>query len=395
MVSTPTPPRLIIVSDMGHIYYELGDSGCVLGRAPDNDVVLKGNLISRRHACVESSGDQWVLRDLNSHNGTYLNGERVTTERSLTNWDAARMGRTLVFFVDPQTFASESSSSAQLPSAVDVDNPTASSGAQERIRQQLSQSLDPAEIHDLLASFQREERQSVLDQVLGKIRRESIPATLPLMERHHFTSHRISAVEGGGDFVAVVMQGSFLVVAVGNVRGWGMTATLNAAIARSTVQSVLEIAKAPADVLAGHCQKALERTLPKDTVFNVLITRFADTGEVQASCYGSCSALLFRRFNPHLEVLRNAEDAAPGSVIGFSAKLSQGDGLVLTTEGTTLSRSSSGDVFSLRQLRSAARDETQPGTEALLEALTESYSQFTDRGQKHDATFVVVAFGAE
>lgn len=48
-----------------------------LGRAPDCEVVLPERQISRYHARLEFDGEGYVLRDLGSKNGTYVNGEPV------------------------------------------------------------------------------------------------------------------------------------------------------------------------------------------------------------------------------------------------------------------------------------------------------------------------------
>lgn len=46
-----------------------------IGRAKDNDLVLHGKTVSQHHACIE----QGVLKDCGSANGTFVNGERVTS----------------------------------------------------------------------------------------------------------------------------------------------------------------------------------------------------------------------------------------------------------------------------------------------------------------------------
>ena len=48
-----------------------------IGRSPDNDVVLPGETISSYHAEVIVQGDAVFLRDLDSTNGTFVNGQRV------------------------------------------------------------------------------------------------------------------------------------------------------------------------------------------------------------------------------------------------------------------------------------------------------------------------------
>ena len=50
-----------------------------IGRAPENDLVLNDLLVSRRHAVLRRTGEQWELADLNSFNGTYVNGNRISS----------------------------------------------------------------------------------------------------------------------------------------------------------------------------------------------------------------------------------------------------------------------------------------------------------------------------
>jgi ABC-type multidrug transport system ATPase subunit/pSer/pThr/pTyr-binding forkhead associated (FHA) protein len=49
----------------------------VIGRDASCDLVVDGNLVSRRHAEVDVAADGWVLRDLDSRNGTFVDGQRA------------------------------------------------------------------------------------------------------------------------------------------------------------------------------------------------------------------------------------------------------------------------------------------------------------------------------
>jgi Nif-specific regulatory protein len=71
-----------------------------LGRAPSNRVVLKDDLCSREHAEIAFAGGHWRVRDLNSLNGTKLNGRRLDSEEELTPGDEVALGRTTLLFVE-------------------------------------------------------------------------------------------------------------------------------------------------------------------------------------------------------------------------------------------------------------------------------------------------------
>ncbi|MEQ8846417.1 ATP-binding protein [Botrimarina sp.] len=68
-----------------------------LGRVAGNSIQLRDTEVSRKHAVLEQSGDSFVLRDLNSSNGTFVNGHRVR-EKRLDTGDRVQMGRTLLLY---------------------------------------------------------------------------------------------------------------------------------------------------------------------------------------------------------------------------------------------------------------------------------------------------------
>jgi len=78
----------------------LRHSPLVLGREPEDDgIALDDPEVSRRHAVVEPSADGWAVRDLESHNGTYLDGVRCVGG-VLRHGSVLRLGRSLVLFLD-------------------------------------------------------------------------------------------------------------------------------------------------------------------------------------------------------------------------------------------------------------------------------------------------------
>jgi diguanylate cyclase (GGDEF)-like protein len=73
------------------------DRTLLVGRDPTADLILADSQVSWRHARIEDRGDSWTLVDLDSTNGTMLNGERVT-ETELGPGDKIMFGTTLVSF---------------------------------------------------------------------------------------------------------------------------------------------------------------------------------------------------------------------------------------------------------------------------------------------------------
>lgn len=69
-----------------------------LGRSDANDLTLKDMQVSSFHARLEPDGDDFILRDLESRNGTMVNGERIHT-RHLHLADRLRLGQTEIDYV--------------------------------------------------------------------------------------------------------------------------------------------------------------------------------------------------------------------------------------------------------------------------------------------------------
>lgn len=68
-----------------------------IGRTPDNEIAIELPEVSRRHARLTFSEGGYVLQDLNSNNGTYVNGER-TAEARLQDGDQIQIGPVVFVF---------------------------------------------------------------------------------------------------------------------------------------------------------------------------------------------------------------------------------------------------------------------------------------------------------
>src|SRR5438132_14156541 len=80
-------PKLIISGTT----YELVDDLITIGRGPDNTIVINNPSVSARHAHLQLAGETYRLKDLDSTNGTRVNGKPVT-ETLLRFDDRIRFG---------------------------------------------------------------------------------------------------------------------------------------------------------------------------------------------------------------------------------------------------------------------------------------------------------------
>lgn len=96
-------PKLIVQLGGGRFKeYELGRYNS-LGRHPDQHVQVMDPLVSKEHLVVEQLAGEWFLRDLDSRNGTWVNGDRVRGRIKIRNNDRVKIGTTHIAFVDRES----------------------------------------------------------------------------------------------------------------------------------------------------------------------------------------------------------------------------------------------------------------------------------------------------
>ena len=83
--------------DMGR-RFALNRSEVVLGRGSDCDIQVDRDSVSRRHARVFRAGDQWLVEDLGSTNGSYVNDVPVT-KSALRDSDFVKIGAAIFKFL--------------------------------------------------------------------------------------------------------------------------------------------------------------------------------------------------------------------------------------------------------------------------------------------------------
>jgi len=90
-----------------------------IGRAATNQIVVKDDRCSRNHAEIFMSEGQWILRDLDSRNGTLVGEQRVEGDWVLQPADIIRVGRSQLVFVHhlTQAFDEPSTAISQPPDA--------------------------------------------------------------------------------------------------------------------------------------------------------------------------------------------------------------------------------------------------------------------------------------
>lgn len=91
--------RLDFVINDEQKFYSLKKEEITIGKLPGNDFYLEDNSISRKHCKLVKNGDTYKIIDLNSTNGTYVNGKK-TDEKVLEVGDNITVGRSILKFLE-------------------------------------------------------------------------------------------------------------------------------------------------------------------------------------------------------------------------------------------------------------------------------------------------------
>jgi len=79
--------------------FEVSQRTTLVGRDKSNDIVLDDEHASSRHALISFAGDVFWIEDLNSRNGTFVNGEQIRERRILHEGYLIKIGNAILKFV--------------------------------------------------------------------------------------------------------------------------------------------------------------------------------------------------------------------------------------------------------------------------------------------------------
>ncbi len=91
-----TPATLVVIDGpLQGLELVLDRKEIRIGRAPNNEFVIEDDYASSQHARLQRTDDGWLLQDLNSTNGTYVDGARIGAPVPIKQDMQVRIGKTI------------------------------------------------------------------------------------------------------------------------------------------------------------------------------------------------------------------------------------------------------------------------------------------------------------
>jgi len=192
-------PKMIVSID-GVVIKEvqLTKDRTTLGRRPYNDIVIDNLAVSGEHAVVQMQGGEVYLEDLNSTNGTYVNG-KAAKKQLLQNDDTVEVGKYKIRFVNDaagagfeKTMMFKAGSVAMAPAPAPLPAFSANSGAMDSH----FGALEPLHGAIKVMSGAAAGREVILTKVVTTIGKPGVAvAAITRRQRGFFVHH----VEGAGN----------------------------------------------------------------------------------------------------------------------------------------------------------------------------------------------------
>ncbi len=194
-------PKMIVSID-GVVIKEvqLTKDRTTLGRRPYNDVVIDNLAISGEHAVFQMTGNEVFIEDLNSTNGTYVNG-KAAKKQQLHNGDTVEVGKYKIKFVNEvagdgfeKTMMVKSGPGGLASPPPPVVQPSGPGGLAPRAPAPLASSTSQASIKVLSGAASG--REVPLTKVVTTIGKPGVAVAAITKRQHGFVVHH---VEGAGN----------------------------------------------------------------------------------------------------------------------------------------------------------------------------------------------------
>jgi phosphoserine phosphatase RsbU/P len=237
-------------------------------------------------------------------------------------------------------------------------------------------------------------------QVAQDIQRILLPASAPDVPGFQIAGVNIPAKQVSGDYFDYIkIDDTRHGVAIADVSGKGVPASLIMAMCRSVLRSKATGNTSPADVL--HQVNRLIYPDIKEDMFISMAYMVIDTGtqKLTLSRAGHDAPLLYSakdtgvtKVNPPGMALGiDSGDVFDRITVDFSVELEQDDCLILYTDGVTEALDSKGDEFGMKRMIDCIRASASEGAAGIIKRLRDDLREFTGTcPQNDDITLIVI-----
>jgi pSer/pThr/pTyr-binding forkhead associated (FHA) protein len=195
------PKMIVSIDEVVIKEVQITKDRTTLGRRPYNDIVIDNLAVSGEHAVIHMNGPEVVLEDLNSTNGTYVNGKAIK-KQALQNGDGVEVGKYKIKFVGDgagdnfdKTMVVKSRPTAG-PASVQPASPVSASAAPSYPTQGSVEAGSSAVASIKVLSGAAAGREVPLTKVVTTIGKPAV-AVAAITKRHH--GYVVHHVEGGGN----------------------------------------------------------------------------------------------------------------------------------------------------------------------------------------------------
>ena len=237
-------------------------------------------------------------------------------------------------------------------------------------------------------------------EIARDIQRILLPAEAPAINGFQISGINVPARQVSGDYFDYIqVDKERFGVAIADVSGKGVPASLIMAICRSVLRAEAARNPSPADVLR-KVNRQLYPDIKEDMFISMayLILNHENNGVTLARA-GHDAPLLYKRQSEEVTPIKS-----PGMVVGidsgnvfdrlttdFAIPLERDDCLVLYTDGVTETLNVDGDEFGLDRLMQSVRASANSGAQAIVKKITEDVREFTGpTPQNDDITLIAI-----
>ena len=237
--------------------------------------------------------------------------------------------------------------------------------------------------------------------VASAMQKQLLPTSSIKTSRLDLYGKNVSMVDMGGDYFDFIeMEDNKFAIALGDVAGHGVGASLIVAMAKSALIQLDNLWKEPLKLLTRLHEMIYLAKTQKQKKIMTFQYMFVDgeQGEAIYSCAGACSPFILKKETNSVEELK-----LPGAVLGafkkaklneINIKFAPGDAVVFYTDGIVECKNTAGEMLGYDNLKSLIKKSWNPDAETFYKNIYQSYIEYigSEENAIDDITIIIMTF---